>query len=201
MKKIYLILILILVFLAGTNAQNRIGVRAGLNLVNEFISLDNQRAKTHIATSFHLSGYYDLFISRNFSIQPGISIEGKGGVSKIEGNTFTDKLIYFELPINFIARAPTRSGDLFIGAGPYFSYGIDARVSSGRKSVVLEWGNGYDQLNPIDAGLGILMGYRFKNGFTARLSNSGGLVNISNKRQAKYLNRVSSIGVGYEFGQ
>lgn len=199
MKNIYLIIILVGTSISGLFAQNKIGIRGGLNLASEFISVDNQRAKTHIATSFHLSGYYDIATSANFSIQPGISLEGKGGVSKVDGASLTDKLLYLEVPINFIGRVPTRSGDIFVGAGPYFAYGIDARVSNGRLSEVLEWGNGFNQLRPIDAGLGFMMGYRFNSGLTARVSNSGGLVNISNQGQGKYFNRVTSIGIGYEF--
>lgn len=200
MKKNYLLAFLLIGTVTGLSAQNRFGFKAGLNLASEYLRIDNQSSTTKIAPLYHLSAYYDIAVSPRFSIQPGLSLEGKGGKSEIDGESLTDKLMYLEVPINFISWTPTRSGEFFFGGGPYFAYGVDARVTSGRNALHLEWGNEINQLRPFDAGIGLIFGYRFNGGFTTRLSSSAGLVNISNQSGMKYLNRVTSIGIGYEFG-
>lgn len=200
MKKSYLLTLLMIGTATGLLAQNRLGIKAGLNLASEYMRMDDQSATTKIAPLFHLSAYYDIGVSQRFSIQPGLSLEGKGGVSEVNGESLTDKLMYLELPINFIAWTPTKSGEFFFGGGPYFAYGINAKVTSGRNALHLEWGNEIDQLRPFDAGLGLIVGYRFNGGITTRISSSAGMVNISNQSGVKYLNRVTAIGIGYEFG-
>lgn len=200
MKKNYFFTILMIFTLTAVSAQNRFGIRAGLNLASEFIRMDNQSTTTKIAPLFHVTTYYDISVSPRFSIQPGLSFEVKGGVSEVQGEKFTDKFTYLEVPINFISWNPVGSGSFFFGGGPYFAYGVDAKVTSGRNAVHLEWGSGMEQLRPFDAGLGLLLGYRFAGGLTARISSSAGLINISNQKNVKYLNRITSIGLGYEFG-
>jgi len=199
MKKIYLSSLLFFGCLISLSAQDKIGIKAGINLATEYIRMGNQSATTKIAPLFHVTAYYDAAISPGFSIQPGFSLQGKGGLTRDNGEKFTDKLLYLEVPVNFIARIATRDGDFFFGGGPYFAYGVDARITSGGRAVHLEWGSGPEQLRPFDAGLSALLGYRFSSGFTINLSSSAGMVNMSNQGEMKYLNRVTSFGVGYEF--
>lgn len=200
MKKFFFSFLFVIAGASMAYSQDTFGIKAGLNLASQFIRIDNQSAKTKIAPTFHVSAYYDARISPGFSIQPGISLEGKGGRSEIDGQKLTDRFLYLQVPVNFLGRVPVGTGDFFFGGGPYAAYGVDARVTSGREAIHLQWGDGMEQLNPWDAGLTAVFGYRHIKGFVFSISSSAGFINISNSNEAKYLNRVSSIGVAYEFG-
>jgi len=200
MKKFFSTMALVLAMTTGLLAQNNFGIRAGYNLANQFVREGDHSATTKVASRFHVTGYYDVRISPGFSIQPGLSLEGKGAKSKIPEGTFIDKFLYLQVPVNFLGRVETRSGDFFYGGGPYLAYGVSAKVTSGRQGIDINWGSGVDELNPFDLGLGAMLGYRFMNGFVLSASSTAGLINISNT-STKYLNRVTSISVGYEFGR
>lgn len=198
MKKVFLCFSLLL-STGGLFAQSGFGVRGGLNLASEYIRQDNESATTKIAPSFHVGAYYDARISRGFTIQPGIFLQGKGGKSTLSNQSYTDKFLYLEVPIDFLCVLPTRKGDFFLGGGPYFAYGIDARVTNGGSAVHLNWGSQEDELRPFDLGLGTSVGYRFLNGLALRLTSSYGLLNMGNQHNTTYLNRVAGVSIGYEF--
>ena len=85
MKKFFFSFLFVIAGASMAYSQDTFGIKAGLNLASQFIRIDNQSAKTKIAPTFHVSAYYDARISPGFSIQPGISLEGKGGRSEIDG--------------------------------------------------------------------------------------------------------------------
>jgi hypothetical protein len=200
MKKIYLAVILLLVVVIGSYAQSAFGIKAGLNLASEYSRTDNQSATTDITPNFHVGGYYDAVVSSGFSVQSGLLLQGKGGKYKTyDGSALTNKRLYLEVPINLLGRVKAGAGDVFFGGGPYLAYGISAKVKSGQQAVDLDWGGGYDKLNPLDAGLNFLVGYRFVNGLVFNLGNGIGLENIYNSNTGTRRNRISSISVGYEF--
>jgi hypothetical protein len=126
----------------GAWAQSAFGIRGGLNLATEFSRQDNRSGTTKIAPSFHFTGYYDAPVSQSFSIQPGLSLQGKGGRYDLNRESFTDKLLYIEVPVNFLGRIEAGNGDMLFGGGPYFAYGVRARVSSQGKSQRVDFGQG-----------------------------------------------------------
>ncbi|WP_156307972.1 outer membrane beta-barrel protein [Sphingobacterium endophyticum] len=199
MKRIISGIFLTVATVTVSHAQSNFGMRGGLNLSSEYMRLDNQSATTKLAPMYHLTVYYDVLVSPGFSVQPGLSLEAKGGKSEIGGESLTDRLLYLQVPVNFLGRARTRSGDFFFGGGPFLAYGIDARVTSGRNAIHLEWGSGPEQLRPFDFGLGVLLGYRMDNGLVFHMGSNAGFINMSNQDGAKYLNRTTSVGIGYEF--
>lgn len=200
MKKVILSFSLLLLT-GGAFAQNVFGIKGGLNLAAESVHGNGETALTKIAPTFHLGAYYDYRVSRGFSIQPGLSLEGKGGKTKVGYQTFTDQFLYLQVPVNFLWRVDTRSGDFFLGGGPFFAYGIDARVKSEGESLKLTWGSGANQLSPFDIGLGTTVGYRFLNGLALSITNSYGFLNMANQGNIKYNNRVTAISVAYEFNK
>ncbi|MFD2595650.1 outer membrane beta-barrel protein [Sphingobacterium griseoflavum] len=201
MKKNLLTVVLVFGAVAATSAQSTFGVRTGLNLATEYVRQNNQSSTTKIAPSFHLTGYYDARVSPGFSIQPGLSLQGKGGKSDLGGEVLTDKLLYLEVPVNFLGRVQAGNGEVFFGGGPYIAYGVSARVTSGRNARHLAFGKEPDQLNPFDAGLGFMTGYRFAHGLVLSLSSSAGFVNIGNIEGTTFQNRVTSFSIGYEFSK
>jgi len=203
MKKLLLVLSVIFLCTAGTNAQTSYGIKAGMAFPKVTASSGNTSISTKSTTSFYLAGYLDAPLSHNFSIQPGLALQGKGGkgisINNFEefGNNGKLDLMYLELPVNFVYSIPTgNSGNVFIGAGPYAGLGLSAKAKTG--NVKVDVGFGDDGFKRFDAGLNFLAGYRLSNGFLINGGYGLGLLDIVGANGASVKNRVFSIGLGYQ---
>src|SRR5690606_7701880 len=79
--------------------------------------------------SFYLTGYAEFNLGRNFAVQPGVSLQGKGDKYKFNGDGMEGSaswnVMTIEVPVNLIYYIPTgATGDLFVGAGPYAGISI-----------------------------------------------------------------------------
>lgn len=229
MKKIYTLLALALIsgsVAAQTKDGLKFGIRAGVNLAGFAYSgsdydspggkliKDNQKS----FTSFIFGGYAEIPVSEIFSVQPGLSISGKGGRTEFTQSgpsgtaNFKSKmsLMYLELPVNAVFNF---SG-FYLGAGPYLGYGIAGKASYETKinGVVntmlteperdVEFGSGEDDdIKPLDFGANILAGYKLESGLNFGVNYGLGLTNLNpeNSSNNKASNRVFSILVGFSF--
>lgn len=201
MKRTLLALAATLYLVAGAKAQTSYGLKAGLNFAKYKVSGGTISYSSDAATSFYVTGYADLPVSNNLSVQPGISLQGKGGTISapfVEEKT-KDNLMYIEVPVNFVYSIPTgNTGNIFLGAGPYAGFGVHSKTSQGNLS---ESGSFSDRgLKPFAAGLNFLTGFKFANGFLINGGYDLGLTNIMNDLEgASVKNRVFSVGVGFQF--
>lgn len=201
MKRTLLSLAATICLFAGAKAQTSYGVKAGLNFAKVKTTGGNTSFTTDAATSFYVTGYADLPVSNNLSVQPGISLQGKGGAiseAYTDGKA-KDNLMYIEVPVNFVYSIPTgNTGNIFLGAGPYAGFGVHAKTSQGNYS---ESGSFSDAgLKSFAAGLNFLTGFKFANGFLINGGYDLGLTNIVKDLQgASAKNRVFSVGVGFQF--
>lgn len=222
MKRKLLSIAAALCFIAGAKAQTSYGFKAGANFAKVTESIKGLSYTSDAATSFYITGYADMPLANNFSIQPGISLQGKGrkvsiakvaemmGISGATGDVKHD-FMYIEVPVNFVYSIPTgNSGNVFLGAGPYAGIGIHAKEKRENMSGFSEFGdntNGTDSgsfsdagLKSFDAGANFLAGFKFTNGFLINGGYSLGLTNImKDSGDASAKNRVFSVGVGYQF--
>src|SRR5690606_31118180 len=166
-------------------------------------SSGNISVSTKTSTSFYLTGYLDAPLANNFSIQPGLSLQGKGGkgvsVNDFEelGNDGKLDLMYLEIPVNFVYSIHTgNSGNVFLGAGPYAGLGLSAKAKTG--NVKVDVGFGDDGFKRFDAGLNFLAGYRLSNGFLINGGYGLGLVDMIGADGGSLKNRVFSLGIGYQ---
>ncbi|MNV77857.1 hypothetical protein D3C71_1713150 [compost metagenome] len=166
-------------------------------------SLGSVSVSTESSTSFYLTGYLDAPLANNFSIQPGLSLQGKGGkgLTLIDfeelGNNVKLDLMYLELPVNFVYSIPTgNSGNVFLGAGPYAGLGLSAKAKA--ENVKIDVGFGDNKLKRFDAGINFLAGYRLSNGFLINGGYGLGLVDMAGGEGGSLENRVFSIGIGYQ---
>lgn len=203
MKRKLLSIAAALCFIAGAKAQTSYGFKAGVTFPKVTASSENISVSTKTSTSFYLTGYLDAPLAQNFSIQPGLSLQGKGGkgvsVNGFEelGNDGKLDLMYLEIPVNFVYSIPTgNSGNFFLGAGPYAGLGLSAKAKTG--NVKVDIGFGDDGLKRFDAGLNFLAGYRLSNGFLINGGYGLGLVDMVGADGGSLKNRVFSIGVGYQ---
>lgn len=202
-------------FAFAQDSPVKFGVKAGVNLPtisltgDEVDSEDKDALKSSL--SFYVGATADFFISPIFSIQPGLTLSGKGYKmsGEFEGDSFeaTNNVMYLEIPVNAVARFAAGSGNVFVGAGPYYGFALsgktkweesfDGETESGKEDI--EFGNGAGETKRGDFGANLLAGYELSSGFNIHVGYGLGLSNLSNDDDAKLNNRVFSIGVGFSF--
>ena len=109
-----------------------------------------------------------------------------------------------EIPIYAVAQTDIKNGTGFIGVGPYFGFGIDARNKvSGADDLELykEYNGQKSEMQRWDLGVGIMLGYEFSNRFQISATYKVGFIDAlnANKDNASMLNQTVSLGVGYRF--
>ncbi|KGE13674.1 porin family protein [Sphingobacterium deserti] len=208
MKKILLSLGAALLLAAGAQAQTSWGLKAGVNL-GKYSNLGDDQNNN---TSFHVTGFADLPVAANFSIQPGVSLQGKGtrffddfnGVANTE---YSRNVMSIEVPVNAVYWIPAGSGNVFLGAGPYIGFNVSGkdklRGDVGNVSGDTEWDldfSGDDRdMNVIDAGANFMAGYKLANGFLINAGYNLGLSQLVPNASDRVSNRVWSFGVGFQF--
>lgn len=195
-----------LLFSCTASAQVGYGLKAGVNLSKLSASMSEGNTSTDYLTSFHFTAYMDAPVATNLFVQPGLSLQGKGGKSQsvydgAETEEYKTDLMYLEVPVNVVYYIPSGMGDVFVGAGPYAAYGLSGKEKNNSESFDVEWG-GDDGIKRFDFGANLLGGYKFDNGVLVTGSYGLGLANLAPKNDVddlKLRNRMFSLGVGYQF--
>ncbi|HXH98885.1 MAG TPA: outer membrane beta-barrel protein [Sphingobacteriaceae bacterium] len=209
MKKLVILAVATL-FSGASMAQQKTGLKVGVNLPKYSYGADNaNNGETGTTTNFHVTGYIDRPLSTNFSIQPGISLQGKGGRFvnttnfEVEENT-----MWIEVPVNLLVKAPVGTGgNFFFGGGPYGALAIAGQrkteTNTTKTETDIEFGdeNG-DDLKGSDFGVNLLGGFQMSSGLNLSAGYGLGLTDLrpnSSGGQGKQTNRVLSFSVGFSF--
>ena len=205
----------------------RFGVKGGLNIANVTIDNNGSVNDKKAIPSFNLGMYADIALLPMLSLQPGLTVGGKGAKFNIgdpESNNYSSmqtRPIYLELPVNMVVKIPlVNKVKLFAGAGPYIAAGIggknkiegkvlglaysdDSKITYSNDGLDGNNGNFYKgDLKRFDAGFNVLAGLEISH-FTLNANYGYGLMNIkpgsTNGVDNKYQNRVVSIQVGLLF--
>ena len=182
MKRKLLSIAAALCFIAGAKAQTSYGFKAGVNFPKLSVTQKETSGSfsSGASTNFYVTGFVDAPIASNLSIQPGLSLQGKGSKSKDGADEVKGNIMYLELPVNFVYYVPAGSGNIFLGAGPYAAYALSAKNKINGISTDVNFGNGADEdgVKRFDAGLNFLLGYKLSNGFLINGGYGLGLTNI-----------------------
>lgn len=218
MKKIILVAVA-LVIGGATFAQtttpstsnSRFGLKGGLSLPKYKYVNDNNNTsnETETSTNFHLTGYADAPIGGVFSIQPGISLQGKGAKYFDNGtNQVEDNVLAVEIPVNILANLSAGPGKFFIGGGPYAGFNVSgerkfiSNNSTADRKLNIGDESG-DDLKAIDFGLNLLAGYQLSTGLNFSAGYGVGLTNLyptsTSTTNVEQNNRVLSFSVGFAF--
>lgn len=209
MKK--LLILAVATIIGGTAvAQQKWGLKAGVNFPKYSFGANNaDNPNTETTTNFHVTGYLDAPLSTNFSIQPGISLQGKGGKFvdgtnlEIEQNT-----MWIDVPVNLVGKLPVGNAThLFVGAGPYVGFAIAGQnkvTTNGSSSESdLNFGSDdSDDLKGLDFGVNVLGGVQLNSGLNLGAGYGIGLTDLrptGNGGEGKTTNRVLSFSVGFAF--
>lgn len=213
MKRMWITFVIFGFGMFKTQAQIGYGVKTGLNLAKYSQVADVLQKYQKNNLSYFVTAYADFPITSQFSIQPGISLQGKGAKysGEAEGSEFalTQNVMSLELPLNAVYYFPTGSGHVFLGVGPYIGFNISGKqqgegalnqMFTGSSTRKMSFSGEERQMNMIDAGLNFLAGYKLYNGILLHVGYGLGLSNLTpDKDQKNSSNRVISFGVGFQF--
>lgn len=195
----------------STTSKSRFGLKGGVNLpkykyVNDDANTSNETSTT---TNFNLTGYADVPVSTYFSLQPGISIQGKGAKYYDNGtNQVEDNILVVEVPVNLLANLSAGAGHFYLGGGPYAGFNVSGKRkfinNSSTSEADLSIGNNNgDDLKGLDFGFNFLAGYQLNSGLNFGTGYGLGLTNLrptsTSSTNIEQNNRVWSFTVGYAF--
>ncbi|WP_392471110.1 porin family protein [Sphingobacterium cellulitidis] len=211
MKTILSSLAIVALSIGAANAQTTYGLKAGMNF-GKIANFDSQKLKP----SYFVTGFADIPLSGKFSIQPGISLQGKG--TRIEdeipifqqSSTTTNKsdlnLMSIEIPVNAVYYVPVGNGDIFLSAGPYLGYNISGKIknsssnSNTTRSEDVSFSGDNKMMNRWDAGINFAVGYKLTNGLLIQAGYGLGLSNLNaSENSKKFSTRTMNFGIGYQF--
>lgn len=173
-------ILLAVAFLAigSANAQE-FGIKGGLNISNQTLSASK--------TGIHIGGFINYPMNADkFSIQPEVLFSMKG--SREEG--VKENFNYLTVPVMVQYSINDK---VYAEAGPELGFLLSATATdkSGSEDIMS------DDLNRIDFGLAIGLGYRFQPNISATARYTSGLSSIT--KEAGIKNNVFQIGLAYTF--
>ncbi|MBZ4190494.1 outer membrane beta-barrel protein [Niabella beijingensis] len=132
-QRLILTIVILLIFpLSGItqNTSTRFGIKGGINYSKLSAPKTTATApdQHHWLMSYHMGIIVDIAMNEQAFLRMGLDWQGKG--TKYE-NLLTKNgraaPMYFELPLNFMLKKNAGRSDLYIGLGPYISYGIGGK--------------------------------------------------------------------------
>lgn len=221
MKKIALLAAAFLIGGSAANAQTttstvgttKWGLKVGVNLAKySFGNDDGDNPTTDHATNFHVTGYLDLPVGSMFSVQPGLSLQGKGAEFSDDTNfEVKDNTMWLEVPVNLVGKIPlgATGTSLFLGAGPYAAFGLSGERQTTDKILNTETERDFefgdesgDDLKALDFGVNFTGGIQLNSGFNIGAGYGLGLTDLrpsGSGGNGQINNRVISFSVGYAF--
>jgi hypothetical protein len=184
--------------LTEIHAQFRSDYIFGVNLSTLSIKNNGVSYYPKKSAGFHFGVFYELPITKNFSLQPSFLFSAKGTDYKIDTLEVSIAPAYIEVPINASFNFGSRVVKVSLFSGPYFAYAFGGYIiKSGNifKSISYGSGKNYD-LKPFDIGFNIGASIKIKR-YQISIQYGTGLSNISPVRTSdtEMKNRVIGISI------
>ena len=187
MKVTHLLLsALFTLWVAKAHAQLGFGGEIGLNGSACTVKVAGNDKDAKLRFGMRIGGFSDIALTDNFFLQPGLYYVANGYKANFTGGHEEYNINTIEIPVNIIYKfGPLGSSRLFVGAGPFIGYNIHGyyKVFSplfvDSRSDLRIGGGATDQVNNLDAGLGINAGYQLTEGLFLRARTQFGLLNMS----------------------
>ncbi|MGI6341782.1 MAG: porin family protein [Bacteroidales bacterium] len=133
---------LIALFISGNLlAQVHVGVKGSFDLVKMNLKVEGKKVENpesyKFKPAFNAGIFAEFSIADEFYFRPELLFSSKGiiyhKVQDLSLDTkaeYTDKttLNYLELPVYFVYKHDLSSGNIMLGVGPYFAYGLNGKV-------------------------------------------------------------------------
>lgn len=190
----------------SSNSGVKFGIKAGVNFAKiAYSGEDDEDTDGYKAqTSFQFGGYADIPVGTSFSIQPGLTLSGKGEKYEESETGYSYKesvnIMYLEIPVNAVYKI----GGIYLGAGPYAAFALSGKykveeTDEPKVEDDIKFGSDEDQMKGTDFGVNFLAGYELTNGLNFGVNYGLGLSNLSNSNDGKAKNSVFSVTVGFSF--
>lgn len=198
MKKFsFTFLSLMLICFAGYSQKTAFGIKAGMSSNYLRFKIDGEKESGE-KTGVYFGFVYHLQANEHFAFQPNLLATMRGAhIDGVHMRTWN-----IEVPLNFLY---TNNG-FFVGAGPNFSYSLDARAMGEDVSpdgeVDMHTDESGIRIKRTEIGANVLAGYTFRNGISVSANYLQGFNNLYAGSDDISV-RSSSFGfaVGYMFGK
>ena len=206
MKRLSLPLGFLLLSSSALMAQKwQFGLQGNLGFASQSIANPDILSKNSI-NNFNINAYAEYSLKRQFFMQAGVGIVGKGVKEYQNAQTNTITLTYLDIPVTLLRKfnLPTL-GKVYVGLGPYVGIGLSGNDQSENTNTTsgtaIAFGNSAD-FKKLDYGANAVTGLELNNHLTFNIKYSLGLKNVAstdpvdmNTTDTK--NRVFSIGIGF----
>ncbi len=200
MKKVLSVVMAAVIFTAATQAQVKIGIKAGVGVANHHSNTASatKLVSTDAFRSYHAGFVADMPLSDHIYLQPQLLYSQKGAKFTNAGSAFESTLTTrnIELATNVLYKVNTSFGKVFAGAGPSITYGVNGKLQQNGQSNKLYTGDLKDWKR-IDLGAGATAGVEFSNGLFTSVNYQMGLLDINKSAATNTKNRSLSVSVGY----
>ena len=189
-----------------TNAQVKVGIKAGLDFSGESLMGNGIKVTTSSVTGFNAGVIMNIGLGTVF-IQPGLLFSQKGGSTYGGQESVQETLNYLEIPVNLVHWISNGYVMGFINTGPRLSIGISGQdVKSGStissQTQNVKFGSSTGDYNTLDFGWGIGGGIQVGNVFTC-FNYTFGVTNLlaGTTDGIAVANHSASIAIGFMFGK
>jgi hypothetical protein len=196
MKKLFLIFISVVTLSTISEAQLRVGLKAGISQSKQQISGNSIFSNDHYK-SYHAGLISDIRLAGNFYLQPQILYSRRGSTLLNSTASTADtkvRINYIDVPVNLVYKFPVAFGQLFAGAGPSFSYGFGGKQEQNGQKQGLYAGKNWKRE---DISLSFTAGIEFNNGLFISANSQKGLMDVYKPDGVSVKNRSVSLSVGY----
>lgn len=204
MKKIFLLIGMIVVFITHLRAQTEFGLRVGVNAPSYAYGDLEALSSAKSILSFYVAGYVDARIGKNLHLYPEVSLQGKGArivkSGELGGSEIVQRVNWVDFAFNFLHKSPLATlGAFYVGAGPYLGFAMNGenKYPDGTSSAVIIYKE--NAVKSIDYGANVLVGVKVGSRFSLNVGYRQGIANITydvNKWSSNIKNRVFSLGAG-----
>lgn len=194
-KSMFLVVVALGFGLSQANAQNvSFGVKTEANASSFSVSgMGDVKSKMGLGAS--AGGFAVIDFGKYFALQPEVLLNMQNSNLKMQGVKNNLRTWNVEVPVYAVGQMKlSNDSRMYVGVGPYASYGINARNRTA--DVNLYGKNGL--MKRFDAGAAAMIGYEFSCGIQVNASYKYGLLNLSDG-SGKLKNRVIGLGIGYRF--
>jgi hypothetical protein len=198
MKKIFLLSFAVLFFSFLSQAQFKLGVKAGINDNNQRLNVSEGSVYSgDRLKGFHAGLVGDIDLGRNFYLQPQLLFTRKGAehLSSTGASATKVRLNYVEMPVNLVCKFGLPFGKIVVGTGATYSYAIGGKaIQQGTATKLFSEGSAW---NRQDLSLNFTAGLEFNNGLFISANSQKGLLDIYKAGNTSVKNKSMSLSVGY----
>jgi hypothetical protein len=199
MKKMMLTTIALVSLVMISNAQFRVGIKAGGNISKQRVNVSsgNSLYSNDNFKNYQAGVITELNLGNNLYLQPQLLYTSKGStlLSSTGGADAKLRIHYLEMPVNLVYKVPVSFGYLFGGAGGAFSYGISGKqTQAGHSASVFDRSQSWRRE---DISLSFTAGVELNNGLFVSINSQKGMLDVNKAPGVSVKNSSVSLSLGY----